>query len=124
MQTRIPVSALAALAIPFLLTAATSFHIEVTASFPEADQELEASPDQIWIQFSVVPDMEQTSFSVRGANGRVALGEIRVGDAPEIITAEVSSPLAAGEYTLSWVGAAADDHPERGRFAFTVGETR
>jgi methionine-rich copper-binding protein CopC len=109
-----------ALAAPLFLTASTSLHLELVASSPFEDQKLEQSPATIWLRFSAIPDMEQTSFSVRGAQGVVELGEIVVGDAPEIITAELAAPIAAGEYTLSWVGAPADDHPSRGRYVFTV----
>ncbi len=112
--------ALGALASPLLLTGSAALHLELVDSYPEAEQVLEESPPEIWLQFSVQPDMEQTSFSVRGPAGAVELGEIVTGDSPEVIKAPVATSLAAGEYTLSWVGAPMDDHPVRGRYTFQV----
>ena len=119
MKTRSSRLAYALLFFP-LLVASGPLHIEVTASFPDEDQELSAPPTEIWLQFSVVPDMEQTSFSVRGPEGSVELGEIEVGEDPTVIKAEVSAPIGSGAYTVSWVGAAPDDHAERGRYAFSI----
>lgn len=113
-------AAAVALALPFLAAATGVLHLELVDSYPEAEQVLETSPTEIWLQFSVEPDMEQTSFSVRGPEGSVELGEIVTGDAPEVIKASVAAPLAPGSYTLSWVGAPMDDHPVRGRYTFEV----
>lgn len=113
-------AALAALALPFLAAGTGVFHLELVDSHPEAEQVLEASPSEIWLQFSVEPDMSQTSFSVRGPDGNVELGDVVAGDAPEIIKAPVAASLAPGTYTLSWVGAPMDDHPVRGRYTFEV----
>lgn len=113
-------TALMVLALPLFLVASTPLHLDLVDSFPKEDQVLSESPTEMWLKFSVQPDMEQTSFSVRGADARVELGEIVVGESPEIIHAVVEGELAAGEYTLSWVGAPMDDHAVRGRFTFTV----
>lgn len=113
-----------ALALPFLAAGTGAFHLELVDSHPEAEQVLEASPSEIWLQFSVEPDMSQTSFSVRGPDGNVELGDIVAGDAPEIIEAPVAASLAPGTYTLSWVGAPMDDHPVRGRYTFEVAAQR
>lgn len=117
-------AAIAALALPFLAAGTGAFHLELVDSHPEAEQVLEASPSEIWLQFSVEPDMSQTSFSVRGPDGNVELGDIVAGDAPEIIEAPVAASLAPGTYTLSWVGAPMDDHPVRGRYTFEVAAQR
>lgn len=119
------VAAVAALALPTLVAAwSGALHLELVDSYPEAEQVLEESPAEIWLRFSVQPDMEQTSFSVRGPDGAVELGEIVTGDSPEVIEAPVAAPLATGEYTLSWVGAPVDDHPVRGRYTFQVSAQR
>ena len=111
---------LSALVLPLVLAASRPPHLELVDSHPKAEETVSGSPGEIWLRFSVEPDREQTSFSVRGPDGNVALGTVRVGDEPEVIRASVEAPLTPGEYTLSWVGAPADDHPVRGRFGFTV----
>jgi methionine-rich copper-binding protein CopC len=107
-----------------LLVAATAFHLEPTASHPAADGVLEEAPTEVWLEFSVVPDAERTSFSVRGPDGEVPLGEITrgEGDDARILRADVTGPMPAGRYTVSWVGAPPDDHVVRGRFGFTVAD--
>lgn len=122
-HTRIIATTLA-LALPLLAAATGAFHLDLVDSHPKADQVVETSPAEIWLKFSVEPDMEQTSFSIRGPAGTVELGEIVKGDSPEIIKAPVTASLAPGSYTLSWVGAPMDDHPVRGRYSFEVAAHR
>ena len=117
-------AAVVALALPFLAAGTSVFHLELVDSHPQAEEVLDASPSEIWLQFSAEPDMEQTSFSVRGPDGGVELGDIVVGDTPETIKAPVAGSLAPGTYTLSWVGAPMDDHPVRGRYTFEVAAAR
>jgi methionine-rich copper-binding protein CopC len=109
-----------ALAAIVLLVGWIPFHLELEASYPEADAALEEAPSQIWLRFSVEPDMERTSFSVRGPQGTVELGAISTGEEAEIIVAQVGGEMPAGNYTLSWIGAPLDDHTVRGRFNFSI----
>jgi methionine-rich copper-binding protein CopC len=102
----------------------TTPHLELTASNPAADAVLAEAPAEIWLRFSVVPDMAETTFSVEGPEGPVALGEISAADEPEIVRADVEGSMPEGHYTLSWVGAPLDDHAVRGRFSFAVKAAR
>jgi len=124
MKNRPAIAAFLSLAGALLLAGWTAFHLELAASFPEADQSLAEAPAEIWLEFSVMPDMERSSFSVRGPDGKVDLGEISVGDTPEVVRADVVGAMPPGSYTLSWVGAPMEDHAVRGRFTFSVGESR
>lgn len=96
------------------------FHLELNASFPEADAVVTEAPTEIWLEFSVAPDMGRTSFSVRGPDGNVELGAVTAGGKPEVVKAAVKGAMPAGSYTVSWAGAPLNDHVVRGRFAFTV----
>lgn len=113
-------AALFTLASVTVLVGWSPFHIELNASFPEADQEMSESPAEMWLEFSVPTDLERSSFSVRGPEGSVDLGEVSIGDSPSILRADVMAALAPGKYTVSWVAAPMDDHAVRGRYAFTV----
>ena len=104
-----------------VLVAWTAFHLELTDSHPKAGQTMVEAPAEIWLRFSVVPDTARSSFSVRGPEGNVALGDIAPGASPEVLRAPVAGPMPAGTYTVSWVGAPMDDHAVRGRFTFTIG---
>ena len=120
MKMRPALSAGSALMMAMALVGWTVFHLELTDSFPKADEVLKSSPGEMWLEFSVVPDLARTSFSVRGPAGKVELGAIAVGDSPKTVRAKVTAPLPDGEYTLSWVGAPMRDHTVRGRYSFTV----
>lgn len=123
---RIPRSITTAAALVLALATAgwTAFHIELSSSHPQAEQTLEEAPTEVWLRFSVQPDTARSSFSIRGPEGRVELGEIVVGDEPEVLRADVVGALPAGDYTVSWVAAPMDDHAVRGRFGFTVAAAR
>ena len=112
------------LAATVLLAAWTLFHLELTASHPEAEAALSEPPGEIWLQFSVIPDHDRSSFSLEGPTGSVELGAIMVGEEPEILRAEIVGAMPDGTYTVSWTGAPLDDHPVRGRFTFSVGARR
>ena len=120
---RIRSAALIALAVASSV-AWTRFHLEIVASFPDEDEVVAEAPETIWIEFTAAPDLEQTSFAVRGPEGLVQLGDMAVGEKPEVVQARVTGPMPAGTYTVSWVGAPADDHPVRGRYDFSVGAGR
>jgi len=124
MKNRTAIAGIVLIAGVVLLAGWTAFHLELAASYPEADQSLAEAPTEIWLQFSVTPDMERSSFSVRGPDGKVDLGEISVGESSDIVRADVTGSMAPGSYTLSWVGAPLEDHAVRGRFTFSVGATR
>ena len=124
MKNRTAIAGIVSLAGVVLLAGWTAFHLELAASYPEAEQSMVEAPSEIWLQFSVTPDMERSSFSVRGPEGKVDLGEISAGETPDILRADVTGSMPPGSYTLSWVGAPLEDHAVRGRFTFSVGESR
>jgi methionine-rich copper-binding protein CopC len=107
-------------AVTLILGAWTTFHLDLVDSLPKEDQVLEEAPEVVWLEFSAVPDMSRSSFSIRGPEGGVELGEMEAGDEEEVIRARVVGEMPAGTYTLSWVGAPIDDHTVRGRFDFTI----
>jgi methionine-rich copper-binding protein CopC len=107
-----------------ILSGWTVRHLDLKASFPEADAALAQAPAEIWLEFSVAPDMARTSFSVRGPAGNVELGPVTAGAKPEIIKAAVKGATPPGSYTVSWAGAPPNDHVVRGRFTFTVAARR
>ena len=115
-------SLLTLLCVPLVLVAASPFHLDLIDSFPAEDEVITEAPGTFWLEFSAPPDMERSSFSVRGPDGAVALGDLVKGDKEEVVQAAVEGELAPGTYMLSWVAAPMDDHAVRGRFEFTVGE--
>ena len=98
----------------------TTFHLELVASLPDEDEVMQEPPEVVWLEFTAAPDLTRSSFSIRGPDGVVELGDIQAGDKPEVMSAAVVGQMQAGSYTISWVGAPADDHSVRGRFDFTI----
>jgi copper resistance protein C len=112
------------LATAGLIVGWTVPHIELDASFPSEDEVLDAAPAEMWLEFSVAPDMERSSFSVRGPDGRVALGDATIGEIDHMIKATVKGDMPAGKYQVSWVAAPMEDHTVRGRYSFEVKAVR
>lgn len=112
------------LSLTLILGGWKALHIELTESFPAEDQVVAEVPSEMWLRFSVEPDTARSSFSVRGPEGRVELGDVSVRESSEVLRAEVIGPMPAGEYTVSWIAAPLDDHTVRGRYGFTVEAAR
>ena len=119
----LPRRLLALAALPLVFAGWTVLHIEVDAAYPAVDSTTTA-PDSIWIDFSTTPDPDRSSFSIRGPDGAVQLGEIRIGEDPEFMHARVEGAMPDGTYTVSWIAAPMDDHTVRGRYEFTVASGR
>lgn len=118
MKRRLRIAVTTAFALSLL--GATTVHLELTASFPKADAELEAAPDEIWLEFSAEPDLEQSGFLLNGPGGYVELGEIQVGENGKTLEAAVEGAMPEGDYRVSWTAAPVDDHAVRGRYSFRV----
>jgi copper transport protein len=98
-------------------------HAHLVRSAPAADAHLQTSPTLIQLWFSEAAEASMTKITVSGSNGAHALIGPVGGDAsnPLLLTAAITSPLPAGEYTVSWRTIAKDDgHPAHGTFKFVV----
>jgi methionine-rich copper-binding protein CopC len=113
-------SGLIAVCLFTLAATGTPVHVELNASYPDADAVLSEAPTEVWLEFSTEVDMERTSFSIRGPDGRVALGDLRQMDDPAVVKATVDGAMPSGAYTVSWVAAPLEDHTVRGRYSFQV----
>src|SRR6185437_2438508 len=112
------VSVVAVLALPTLLFA----HARLTKSTPSANERVLNSPDAVRLWFSEAPELAFTKTTLLAADS----SEIKLGTVQRIpgerlgVSATVGAPLGAGTYTVVWQVAAADGHPSRGHFRFTV----
>ena len=107
------------LALVVAAVAVASAHMAVQKTMPEADEVLSASPHHIQIWFTQSPDPAISRLILEGANGEVAIGDIKVQDDRSLM-AMLPSELDAGTYTVKWRTAGDDGHTQRGDFAFTV----
>ena len=95
-------------------------HARLTASTPAAGARLHDAPALIRLTFSEVPEEAESSIELVGPDGaEVPLGALAA-RGPRSLEAAVRGPLAPGTYRVVWRTAAADGHPSRGEFSFTV----
>ncbi|WP_106508050.1 copper resistance CopC family protein [Brachybacterium timonense] len=113
---------LAALAAAVLVLAslpAAHAHDTLISSDPADGAQLDSSPDAITLTYSA--DILDVTPVVRitDANGDSAQEITPSIDGP-VATAELTEPLAAGEYTVQWRVVSSDGHPIEGTFTVTV----
>jgi len=110
----------AAVALVFVSTAALVWHLELTDSFPKADQKLAESPDSILLWFSQAPDLALAAIDIEGENGAVEMGKPQATSDPKSIKALVLGVLEPGAYRVNWRAAGSDGHAMRGGYDFEV----
>lgn len=119
LRLRQPVRAAMAIAVGFLLVGSVRFHLDLVDSRPKENSTVAESPGEIWLLFNNVPIAEQSGISLRGPAGSIRLGPATVSDSLAL-SVSVTETLGPGEYTVSWLASAADEHTVRGRYKFTV----
>jgi len=112
------VAAVAILILPLALWA----HTHLSRSEPTARERVTIPPKAIRLWFSERPELAFTRIQLRAADSTdIALGAVtRIADEPLGVSASISSPLAAGTYTVIWRTAASDGHATTGSFAFEI----
>lgn len=98
-------------------------HAHLVRSAPAAGAHLQTSPSEIQLWFNEAAEASMTRITVSGPDGARAVISPVASDAsnPLLLTAAITSPLPAGEYTVSWRTIAKDDgHPAHGSFKFVV----
>ena len=84
---------------------------------------LASPPTAVQLWFSEAPQPIGNGITVTSPTGaRVATGSVRVEGAQMRVPVTGIAPDATGTYTVTWEVIAADTHPERGGFAFSIGE--
>lgn len=107
------------IAAVLLLGAAPAFaHFKVAKSDPAADAVLTAPPTRVSVWFSQMPKAETAKITVDGPSGPVMVGKTEIGQ-DKSMSAAMPKSLAAGAYTITWVGAGDDGHVQNGQVKFT-----
>ena len=97
-----------------------ALHLELESSSPAADATV-ASPSEIVLRFSQVPQDEATTVRLTRDGGLVEVGEARPDDDDgSVIRVAVPDELGPGGYEVRWRTMAADGHVVRGDFRFSV----
>jgi putative copper export protein/methionine-rich copper-binding protein CopC len=114
---------LALLLLATLPLAATSPHTRLSRSSPAAGDTLRQSPNAIRLWFSGRAELGFTRVRLvrRSDGGAIALGPVaRLNSSVSAFRIPLTESLGNGTYTVIWQTAAADGHPVRGQYDFTV----
>ncbi len=104
----------------FVSVAASAWHLDLTASYPKADEVLTESPDTIRLWFTQAPELALAGISLEGVEGKVEIGKVQKTDDAKSFKAEVLEQLRPGSYRVVWRAAGSDGHAIRGRYDFEV----
>lgn len=104
----------------FVSVAASAWHLDLTASYPQADQVLAESPDTVRLWFTQVPELALAGISLEGEGGKVEMGKVQKTDDAKSFKADVLEQLQPGSYRVVWRAAGSDGHAIRGRYDFEV----
>ncbi|MFN2567941.1 MAG: copper resistance protein CopC [Gemmatimonadaceae bacterium] len=111
-----------ALALAALPIAAAHAHTRLRRSSPAAGETLRDAPAAVRLWFSGRAELAFTRVQLTGPGGRaIGLGLVaRLDSRMSAFTVPIPAALPPGTYTVAWQTAAADGHPVRGSFSFTV----
>lgn len=95
-------------------------HTTLERSLPAKNAHLAEAPRDLRLRFSGPIEMVFTRLRLLGPDSvEIALGDLRL-DSARTVVAPIRGPLSAGTYAVIWQIAAADGHPIRGRYSFTI----
>jgi copper resistance protein C len=99
------------------------FHLALSKAEPAVNDTVAASPKHIKLWFTQEVKAAVTAVQIMGADKHVVpTGPLTIDAAPKSpAVAEIKETLKPGKYTVEWKTLAADGHPNKGTFAFTVG---
>lgn len=105
-----------------LAISAAQAHPRLVQAEPAAGSTVATSPAAIRLIFNISIEGKFSRIRLVSSTGqviRVATATLDPHDAKEVIAA-VSSPLAAGDYTVEWRVVGIDSHWKAGRYAFRI----
>ena len=115
---------IALLALLATLAAAGSAlaHGALRRSQPASGATLDTVPRLLRLTFNEPVELAVAALELAAADGTpVALSPLRLErDSAQVLLADVTGPLAAGRYRVSWRVVGRDGHPVHGTFSFTV----
>ncbi|HEV2530400.1 copper resistance protein CopC [Phenylobacterium sp.] len=98
-----------------------SAHARLLHAAPRVGATVAQSPSELRLAFSESIDPAQSSVSLSGPHGLVALGRLRLDAADKrIAVATVPVRLAPGAYRVQWSVISLDTHHTEGDFRFKV----
>lgn len=120
MRKRSIIGAVAALAVAVALGVVATAHAHLEKTEPANGATITTPPPHIQLMFASKIDPAVSLIDMTGPSGAVALGDAHGMDEDKTLMAVVKGEMTNGAYTVNWQAAAADGHPEKGSFTFTL----
>ena len=96
-------------------------HQQLLSASPQEGASLSRVPGEIRLTFNQDVDVVLAGLRLVGPSGEVPLAALEVpADAPRVLLARISGPLAAGTYSVEWLVTGDDGHPVRGEYRFVI----
>jgi copper transport protein len=96
-------------------------HPRLKRSAPGAGERLSVVPTELRLWFTETPELAMTTIMLTDSAGNVvAIDPVERDTSALGVRAVIRRRLEPGSYTVTWRTAAADGHPTRGRFSFTL----
>jgi len=97
-------------------------HLRLEKSEPAKAAVLAAPPTAIRLWYSLPPELPVTTVKLASADGTaITLSKPKRGSgAKDPVVVDITHPLVAGDYVVSWKTSSKDGHRISGDFSFTV----
>ena len=119
MQRRIARAAALAVALTLASAAVATAHVELTASTPEAGENLDTAPTEVTLTFDGELDAEASTFTVSDADGHeVGTGSVDLTVADRNVMIGEVTITEPGVYTVAYGVLGVDGHEIEGEFSF------
>lgn len=121
MQKKITVALLALSAAGLLVTSADA-HATLTSSSPQANVPAAGSPTEIRLSFSERVIAKFSGVEIKDESGKAVATGIAAVDPKDRkqLVVPLTTPLAAGSYTVIWHAVSEDTHRVTGQYSFKV----
>ena len=118
-QRRIARAAALAVALTLASAALAAAHVELTASTPEAGENLDTAPTEVTLTFDGELDSEASTFTVADADGhQVGTGSVDLTVADRNVMIGEVTITEPGVYTVAYGVLGVDGHEIEGQFSF------
>ena len=98
------------------------FHLHLEKSEPANDQVLTQAPTVIRLWYSLPPELAVTVVKLTRADGApvTTAAPHRGKESAANVDVDITQPLSAGSYVVTWKTASKDGHKVSGDFAFSI----
>lgn len=117
------VGIVSAVLVAATLGVALHAHAKLTKTEPADGSSVSTVPANLQLTFNEALDVKVSKVELVGPSGKVALGPLHAMKGTSIMAA-VTGTMSDGAYTVNWQTAGDDGHVLKGKFGFTLKQTK